>query len=100
MGAGAMLVLLGLIVAFVPMILRWLNFSVAGFGDMEVEAVPQPAAMRSSQYTPDANTSYLCRSPNDSGTPCPEGEFCDGTRQACEKKTVPSMMDQVVGYFS
>lgn len=97
---GAMLVLLGLIVAFVPMILRWLNYSVAGFDDMEVKAVPQPASMQASQYRPDANTDYLCRSPNDSGVPCPEGEFCDGTIQACQKKTMPSMIDQVVGYFS
>jgi hypothetical protein len=63
-----------------------------------------PAIGRTSQlpsWRPDLNTNYLCRSPNESGVPCPEGQFCDGTTQGC----VPVAMfgdpnKNYVGYFS
>lgn len=101
MSIASMLIVLVIVIALVPFALRILGVtSIAGFEDA-VAAVPQePAAMRASEYTPDSNTRYICRSPNESGVPCPEGQFCDGTRQVCEQKTVPSAMDQVVGYFS
>lgn len=96
---GGMLVLLFVAVAVLPMVLKLVGFSVSGFSDMEVQRVPQPAEMRQSEYVPDRNTDYICRSPNDSGIPCPEGQFCDGTRQVCEKKTVPAL-GEIIGYFS
>jgi hypothetical protein len=99
MSLASMLVVLVVVIAIVPFALRILGVtSIAGFQD-SVEAVPQQAAARSDSYTPDSNTRYICRSPNESGVPCPEGQFCDGTRQVCEQKTVPGM-GEVVGYFS
>ena len=63
-----------------------------------------PAIGRTSQlpsWRPDLNTNYLCRSPNESGVPCPEGQFCEGTTPGC----VPVAMfgdpnKNWVGYFA
>lgn len=94
MGLVTMLIILVAIVAFVPWLLRILIRTVSGFED----SVPQVAASPVN-YVPDQNTDYICRSPNSNGVPCPEGEFCDGTRQVCERKTVPST-ESINGYFS
>jgi len=109
MGIVAMVILLILAVTLLPMIVRYVNrmesgyldgfamVPVSGFRDymtpLDVvnDSADQgvtdiPAIGRSSQlpsWRPDLNTNYLCRSPNESGTPCPEGQFCDGTTQAC-----------------
>ena len=106
LGLVAMIVLLVAVVALLPMVVRMLVRSVAGFEDSpaSVAAPPSvPATMgvgnELSRYVPDANTNYICRSPHDSGVPCPEGEFCDGTTQSCQKKTV-SAMGEISGYFS
>jgi hypothetical protein len=101
LGIGAMLILLILAVTLLPMIVRYVNrmepHFVAGFRnymaplDIVDDSTDQgvtdiPAIGRSSKlpsWRPDLNTNYLCRSPNESGIPCPEGQFCDGTTQAC-----------------
>jgi hypothetical protein len=118
MGIGAMFVLLVIAVVFLPMFVRWLDrqethFIISGFQDMQASGELQgpgmdgsvagiPAVGSASQlpsWRPDANTNYLCRSPNEDGNPCPEGYFCDGTTQAC----VPTYVGGPVpttGYFS
>lgn len=119
MGIGAMVVLLVIAVTLLPMIVRYVNrmepHFVAGFrnymspidydGDSTDQGVTDiPAIGRSSKlptYRPDLNTNYLCRSPNESGVPCPEGQFCDGTTQSC----VPVAMfgdpnKNYVGYYA
>ena len=101
MGIGAMVVLLIIAVTLLPMIVRYVNrmepHFVAGFrnymspidydGNSTDQGVTDiPAIGRTSQlpsWRPDLNTNYLCRSPNESGVPCPEGQFCDGTTQGC-----------------
>lgn len=105
MGLLSMLVLLVAIIAIVPWILRTLIRTVSGFEDSPSSGgpsmqVPSVSSMGSGmRYVPDRNTDYLCRSPNDNGVPCPEGEFCDGTTQSCQKKTVPST-SMITGYFA
>lgn len=102
MGVTAMLVILVIVVAFVPMIVRaLLGSGVAGFENAPPASIPASAqkVMPDITVVPDVNTNYLCRSPNNSGVPCPEGQFCDGTKQACVNKTVPAT-GSIVGYFS
>ena len=102
---GGMLVLLVVIVAFVPMILRLLRSSISGFQDIiddsQVARVPAGASMEASSYVPDRDTNYLCRSPEGSGIPCPEGTFCDGTKspQRCVSISAPGS-GPISGYFS
>jgi hypothetical protein len=102
MGLVSMLILLVVVVAVLPWILRLLVRTVSGFDDTPVQ-VPRVAAESKMTgdltYVPDKNTDYICRSPNNSGIPCPEGEFCDGTQQVCQKIS-PAATESVVGYFS
>lgn len=68
--------------------------SVSGFEDI---AVPAVAASASLPVIKD----YLCRSPNNNNIPCPEGTFCDGSRQVCEKRYIGAKDEEsVVGYYS
>jgi hypothetical protein len=101
MGFVTMLVLLVAAVALLPWAISLLVRSVAGFENEA--AVPVPMVSNGNQmdmrYVPDANTNYICRSPNGSGVPCPEGEFCDGTTQSCQRITAPST-EQISGYFA
>lgn len=100
MGFVTMLVLLVAAVALLPWAISLLVRSVSGFeneGDISVSATSD--GRMNTRYVPDPNTNYICRSPNGSGVPCPEGEFCDGTTQACQRITAPST-EQVSGYFS
>jgi hypothetical protein len=118
MGLGAMLVLLVLSVALLPMIVRYVyrvenHFIISGFQNMNPSSGNQentdestvnniPAIGRASQlpnWRPDPNTDYLCRSPNENGQPCPEGTFCDGTTQSCVPNYVGGAVP-TVGYFS
>ena len=98
MGMGMMIVLLVVIVAFLPLVVRLLTQSVSGFQD-----VNNPPAVGTSAklptWRPDQNTDYICRSPNEDGVPCPEGTFCDGTRQVCEQKYVGAT-GPITGYYS
>jgi hypothetical protein len=100
MGIGAMFVLLVVAIVILPMIVRYIDtnevhFVMSGFMD-----VPSTASMSSSSYTPDSNTKYLCRSPNDSGEPCEEGTFCDGTNNRCVKIFPKSNINLEHGYYS
>jgi len=100
MGIGAMFVLLVVAIVILPMIVRYIDtnevhFVMSGFMD-----VPSAASMSGPSYTPDSNTKYLCRSPNDSGEPCEEGTFCDGTSNRCVKIFPKSNINLEHGYYS
>jgi len=109
MGIGSMFVLLVLAIVLLPMIVRYIDtkephFSLSGFQDIaqrysEVSVPAIGSASKLPSWRPDKNTDYLCRSPNGSGQPCQEGQFCDGTTQSC----VPNYIGgsgEVVGYYS
>jgi len=82
MGIVALFVVLIVVVAFSTVLLKFLFKNTSGFTDL--------AGITSTNQTPvqDVNTAYLCNSPNGSGIPCKEGEFCDGTTQRCVKTYV------------
>ena len=110
MGIGSMFIFLILAVVLLPMIVRYIGmyepyFSISGFTDApapnvmyKVPAIAASAELPS--WRPDPNTDYLCRSPNESGTPCEEGWFCDGTTQRCVKNFPESNIDLNHGYYS
>jgi hypothetical protein len=97
---GAMYMLAVLVAVVVAaVLLRQSRPIISGFeAAMQVQNVPSVPVQ--SQYVPDKNTDYLCRSPNESGVPCPEGSFCDGTQQACVRKTIFDMPGDLLGYFA
>lgn len=119
MGIGAMFVLLVIAIVLLPMVVRFIgrmetHFAMAGFQDMTesggqsgpsltdggVSGVPAiGSASKLPSWRPDANTNYLCRSPNEDGQPCPEGYFCDGTTQACIPTYVGGSVPST-GYYS
>jgi hypothetical protein len=108
MGIGAMFVLLVLAVVLLPMVVRYIgriepHFAISGFQDLassEVSEVPAiGSSSKLSSWRPDPNTNYLCRSPNEDSEPCPEGQFCDGTTQACLPNFVGGPVP-TVGYYS
>jgi hypothetical protein len=112
MGIGAMFVLLVVAVILLPMIVKFVrgmepHYAISGFQDLGpssadggVAGIPAiGSASKLPTWRPDPNTDYLCRSPNEDGTPCPEGYFCDGTTQAC----IPTYVGGAVpstGYYS
>jgi hypothetical protein len=111
MGIGAMFVLLVIAVFLLPIVIRYIgnvesHFAISGFQNMGevvtdgVAGIPAIAsASKLPTWRPDPNTDYLCRSPNEDGTPCPEGYFCDGTTQSC----IPTYVGGAVpstGYYS
>ena len=112
MGIGSMFIFLILAVVLLPMIVRYIGmneqpfFSISGFADLptanaELFTVPQIAATAGlPTWRPDKNTNYLCSSPNESGTPCEEGWFCDGTTQRCVKQFPESNINLNHGYYS
>lgn len=93
MGIVALFVVLIVVVAFSTVLLRYLFRITSGFTDL--------SGITSSNQTPvqDPNTAYLCNSPNGSGVPCGEGEFCDGTSQRCVKKYVGGSVPDT-GYYA
>jgi hypothetical protein len=93
MGVVALFVVLIVVVVFSTVLMRYFFSITSGFMDL--------SGITSSNQTPiqDPNTAYLCNSPNGSGIPCGEGEFCDGTSQRCVKKTVPGPVPDT-GYFA
>ncbi len=115
MGIGAMFVLLVVSVILLPMIVRFVgrietHFAISGFQNMAsnepstadggVANIPAiGSASKLPTWRPDPNTDYLCRSPNEDGTPCPEGYFCDGTTQSCIPTYVGGPVP-TVGYYS
>lgn len=113
MGIGSMFIFLILAVVILPMIVRYIGmneqpfFSISGFTNSACTANPQlykvpeiAATAGLPTWRPDANTNYLCRSPNESGTPCEEGWFCDGTTQRCVKQFPESNINLSHGFFS
>lgn len=110
MGIGAMFVLLVLAVILLPMVVRYVgrvesHFVISGFQDVgpsdgQVAGVPAiGSASKLPSWRPDPNTNYLCRSPNEDGEPCPEGQFCDGTTQSCIPNYVGGPVP-TVGFYS
>ena len=99
MGLGSMLLFLILAIVFLPIVVRFIDkmepHYVSGFEDM-VKNVNVPSGDDS--YRPDSNTNYLCRSPNEKGVPCEEGQFCDGSLQKCVPNYIGGTSN--VGYFS
>ena len=114
-----MFVFLVVAVVLLPMIVRYVgrveaHYAISGFTDLQAAGMTTgpstanggvaeiPAIGRTSKlptWRPDPNTNYLCRSPNEDGTPCPEGYFCDGTTQSC----IPTFVGNQgpwVGYYS
>jgi hypothetical protein len=93
-------VLVGVVV--VAILLRQSRPIISGFeaAMQQASVVNPPAIPPQMNYVPDKNTDYLCRSPNGSGVPCPEGTFCDGTQQTCVRKTIFDMPGDLLGYFS
>ena len=126
MGIGSMFVLLVVAVVLLPMLVRYIDrnephFSISGFQDMveqytedteegyeeeekegfrgDVSVPTIGSSSKLSTWNPDSNTNYLCRSPNENGEPCEEGQFCDGATQGCIPISVKST-NQPVGYYS
>jgi hypothetical protein len=119
LGVGAMFVFLVLAIIILPMIVKYverseLHYAISAFTDMKEAGGPSgpssadggvagiPAIGEASKlpsWRPDPNTNYLCRSPNEDGTPCPEGYFCDGTTQRCIKTYVGNT-GPWAGYYS
>lgn len=109
MGIGAMFVLLILAVGVLPLIVRMIDrmephFIISGFQDAapvqqahseQVQVPAGAAASMASAYHPDS----MCRSPNGSGQPCPEGTFCDGVTQSCVPTHVGGSVPDT-GYFA
>lgn len=115
MGIGAMLVLLLLSVALLPLIVRFVSalephYVISGFQDLNAAAnveethdqvLSAPAMGRTADlpvWRPDPNTDYVCRSPG-GGSPCPEGTFCDGATQSCVANYVGGEVP-VEGYYA
>jgi len=94
MGILALFVVLIVVVAFSTVLLRYLFRITSGFTDL--------SGITSTNQTPvqDPNTAYLCNSPNGSGHPCPESDFCDGTTQNCVKKTAFKGKVPTEGYYA
>ena len=107
MGIGAMLIFLVVVVIVLPMVVKVVgNMETfidlpadGGSGFMKVPAICNGVGTGLPTWRPDANTNYLCNSPNDDGQPCGEDMFCDGTTQKCVPKQAASS-SQYVGYFS
>lgn len=111
MGIGAMFVLLVVAVILLPMVVKYVrgmepHYAISGFQDLgpsadgSVSGIPAiGSASKLPTWRPDPNTDYLCRSPNEDGTPCPEGYFCDGTTQACIPTYVGGPVPST-GYYS
>lgn len=107
MGIGSMFIFLILAVVLLPMIVRYIGmnerpfYSISGFTNGCGAAIPIPGPAKDANlpsWRPDANTNYLCRSPNENGTPCEEGWFCDGTTQRCVKQFPESNIDLNNGF--
>jgi len=97
-GALYMLAVL-VVVVVVAILLRQSRPIISGF-EAAMRVMDVPSVPAQSQFVPDKNTNYLCRSPNNSGVPCPEGSFCDGPTQSCVRKTIFDMPSDLLGYFS
>jgi hypothetical protein len=105
LGITAMIVVLVVVVALSATVMRYIFRSMSGFEDVKVDAPIQAlTGVRASDVQlnyPDPNTGYYCRSPNGSGVPCPEGQFCDGPTQSCLPTFVDNTRNGIRdGYYS
>lgn len=107
MGIMSLFIVLIIVVALSTVIMRSIMSSINGFED--APAAQSMAALTTAsgydgQTPPTMNgmISPLCRSPNGSGQPCDDANFCDGTTQACVKKAMfgSSDLNGVDGYYS
>lgn len=93
MSLGTMMVLLVIAIALMPLFKNTMA-SVSGFQDIQVPAAASGAGLP-------VIRDYTCRSPNNDNVPCPEGTFCDGSRQICEKRYIGnSAANDIVGYYA
>ena len=114
MGLGAMFVLLVVVIIALPFVMRIIgniagpHYMISGFENPGAASTANggvqdvPAIGRASKlptWRPDANTDYLCRSPNEDGMPCPEGQFCDGLDQRCKPVYVGGAVPNT-GYYA
>ncbi len=101
MGTGALVIVFLAVIVAVPIVLHFLRrTSIAGFEDVTPPAGPARSSNgRLGTNVPDPNTNYLCDSPGNSGIPCPEGQFCDGTTQSCQPKYVGGAVPST-GYYA
>ena len=105
LGITAMIVVLVVVVALSATVMRYIFRNMSGFEDVTVAAPIQTlTGVRASDVQinyPDPNTGYYCRSPNGSGEPCPEGQFCDGPTQSCLPTYKANPLSALLpGYFS
>jgi len=101
-----MIMVLVVVVALSTIAMRYVFRNMSGFQDAisgsEIQVPMQGPRLSDTQIDyPDKNTGYYCRSPNGSGNPCPEGQFCDGPTESCLPVGVfGSMANILPGYFS
>lgn len=112
MGIMSLFIVLIVVVALSTVIMRSIMSSINGFEDapaaQNMAAQSMAALTTSSGYdgqtppTMNGMISPLCRSPNGSGQPCDDANFCDGTTQTCVKKAMfgSSDLNGVDGYYS
>jgi len=107
MGIVSLFIVLIVVVALSTVIMRSIMSSMSGFED--APASQSMAALTTSTgydgqtpRTMGGMISTFCRSPNGSGEPCDDANFCDGTTQSCVKKAMfgNSSLPDVDGYFS
>jgi hypothetical protein len=107
MGIMTLFIVLIIVVALSTVIMRSIMSSINGFED--APAAQSQAELNSSsgyngQIPPSMNgmVSPRCRSPNGSGQPCDDANFCDGATQTCMKKAMfgSSDLNAVDGYVS
>ena len=105
LGITAMIVVLVVVVALSTVAMRYVFRNMSGFQDAisgtPIQVPSGPQISDTQVNYPDKNTGYLCRSPNGSGQPCDEGQFCDGPSESCLPTYVGSSMPGLLpGYFS
>jgi len=106
LGITAMIIVLVIVVALSTVAMRYVFRNMSGFQDA-ISGTPIQVPLQGPQQSdtqmsyPDKNTGYFCRSPNGSGQPCPEGQFCDGPTQSCLPVGIFGQMANLLpGYFS
>ena len=106
LGITAMIVVLVVVVALSTIAMRYVFRNMSGFQDAvsgsQIQVPLQGPQISDTQVNyPDKNTGYLCRSPNGSGQPCGEGQFCDGPTESCLPTYVGGNMPNLLpGFFS
>ena len=107
MGIMSLFIVLIIVVALSTVIMRSIMSSINGFENAPASQSMAELTTSSGydgQTPPSMNgmVSSLCRSPNGSGQPCDDANFCDGSSQSCVKKAMfgSSDLNGVDGYYS